>query len=141
MKTIKLSGILLAFTLMLGTSCKKYEEGPFISLRSKKERLSNEWKIDKMYDENGNELEISELERALKIIYEKSGGFSIKLGDDDFITGTWEFGDKKKTIISTHENPFTSEMEKDTVQIIKLKEKELWLENSDGGRNQFIPFD
>mgnify|MGYP002640353322 CR=1 FL=1 len=32
--------------LFLG-SCKKYDEGPFISLRSKEKRMSGEWKVQK----------------------------------------------------------------------------------------------
>ena len=42
--------VYLAFVLMIGaitiTSCRKYEEGPNISLRSKEARIANNWRIE-----------------------------------------------------------------------------------------------
>ena len=58
MKRMKTSGLFLVLVMLVSSltfqSCSKYEEGPSISLRSKKARLVNKWKIDKMY-KNGTE--------------------------------------------------------------------------------------
>ena len=35
-------------SLLILSSCKKYDEGPAISLRSKEKRLCQEWKLDKV---------------------------------------------------------------------------------------------
>ncbi|MCB9189597.1 MAG: hypothetical protein H6599_10010 [Flavobacteriales bacterium] len=37
--------ISIAIASMIGTSCKKGEEDPFLSLRSRKARITNEWKV------------------------------------------------------------------------------------------------
>lgn len=43
-----LTGTTLAFVLL--ASCKKYDDGPAFSFRSKKERVTNVWKINYAYD-------------------------------------------------------------------------------------------
>ena len=45
------SKILLVAILALGvqlTSCKKYEDGPAISLKSKNKRLVGDWELEKL---------------------------------------------------------------------------------------------
>ncbi len=67
MKKIRLSGLFLALVMVMSTltfqSCGKYEEGPAFSLRSKKSRLVNKWKIDKLY-KNGVEEQLTTEEQA-----------------------------------------------------------------------------
>ena len=41
--------------MIFGASCGKYEEGPGISLRSKKARLANTWTITKTVTKDGDE--------------------------------------------------------------------------------------
>ena len=41
--------MLIALTTTLLPACKKYEDGPYISFVSRKERVVNAWKIDKVY--------------------------------------------------------------------------------------------
>ncbi|MBL7812551.1 MAG: hypothetical protein JNL57_10040 [Bacteroidetes bacterium] len=59
MKLARITALALAGTLVF-SSCK-YKDGPKVSLRSKRDRVSNEWKIDKMtwmvIDDQGNLVE------------------------------------------------------------------------------------
>ncbi len=126
---------ILTFTLMaffaLGlTSSCKYEEGPFISLRSKKERVANTWKIEKQIDEDGN---TTQPNNNTKWTFTKDG--KVKINGTEY--GKWEFGDNKETFIliigiasNNSETEFT---------ILKLKEKEFWLEEDDGSETHFEP--
>ena len=43
---LKLFLILICFVTF---SCKKYEDGPTVSLRTKKARVVNKWKVDSYY--------------------------------------------------------------------------------------------
>ena len=42
---MKKATIYLSLLLILATACKKYDEGPLISLRSKEKRLCQKWDI------------------------------------------------------------------------------------------------
>lgn len=52
--TLRLSLILI---LAIFFGCKKYEEGPMFSLKSKKERVSGKWQVAKLTADGKNELE------------------------------------------------------------------------------------
>ena len=39
----------------LWTACKKYDDGPLISLRSRSERVANNWRVEKAID-NGKDV-------------------------------------------------------------------------------------
>ena len=55
---VKQSTLLLAaaaVTILNFESCKKYEDGPLFSLRSKKARLTGEWELVKINGQNPNE--------------------------------------------------------------------------------------
>ena len=40
---------LAALLFLCAPACKKYDEGPALSLRSKKSRIANKWKVDKLF--------------------------------------------------------------------------------------------
>ncbi|MBI4645693.1 MAG: hypothetical protein HY738_03610 [Bacteroidia bacterium] len=106
--------------VMIIAGCNKYEEGPVISLRSKKERVVNIWKIDKIY------IDSAEYPNYLPSDYEieiKKDGTYSKISSGTTYTGTWEFDEKKELIIF---DKGTADEEKPT--ILKLKEKDLWLQ-------------
>lgn len=52
--------ILLVLSVLLLFGCKKYEEGPSISFRTKKARLTNAWNIERKVFPNGTEEVLSE---------------------------------------------------------------------------------
>ncbi len=133
MKTLKLFGlgIVASATLLLG-SCKKYEEGPMVSLKSKKERVSNTWKIEKAY-RNGNDVTsdydqyelqmLTDGDARLVAIY-TFGDFTFEAETD----GTWNFQNDKEEIRLDFENDDADNV----YQILKLKEKELWIREKGG---------
>lgn len=122
--------ILLAFLLpVFFTGCKKYVEGPALSFKSKLERVSNHWKLSQLIvngkDETANFTEFEAL-------FLDSGTFELYLGALKIQEGSWEFSAKKESIIMSGKDilnqPFSYEWE-----IIRLKEKELWTKEDEGG--------
>ncbi len=129
MKKINLTVMLIVATLLFLTSCNKYEEGPSISLRSKTERLCNIWKPVKILV-NGSETILSADQQKITVEFQKDGDVFITfyyLGIAVPQTGKWEFYDKSTKLILTM-NTDDSDPSKDTLTILKLMEKELWLE-------------
>ena len=61
MRTLKLTTLLLALTLVFGSTSCKYEDGPSLSLRTKKARLAGEWIIEKTVNKDGKETTIKQL--------------------------------------------------------------------------------
>ena len=129
---MKVNYLIVAFlTSIVFTSCK-YEEGPAVSLNSKKERVANHWKAEKVY-ENGND--ITENYDQYELIFEENGNATLlskyEIGGADvyFDTkGTWQFEDAKETLKTMYEN---SDADK-TYTILKLKENEMWLKEKGG---------
>lgn len=135
MKKIKNYFLLIgAFTLVLA-SCKKYEEGPFISIIPKDERMDNTWKV-KNYFENGVDktTEFNNLLQNAVLKIEKSGtyNFSYKAGGllDYSESGTWRFINNKEDFETTKTTGISSVS---THHILKLKESELWYYDMDNG--------
>jgi hypothetical protein len=113
---------------LLTTSCKKYDEGPAISLRSKKARVVNKWKAEKVM-ENGKDVTSDyqgvtwEFKDDNKLYFNFPGGLAI--------TGKWEFNNDKSKIIVTLD--ITNE--KSELEILRLKEKSMWLKEKDKDDN------
>jgi hypothetical protein len=135
----KLNVILLtvvASVLML-TSCSPYEEGPAISLRSRTERLCNEWRLTRLYI-NGTEQTLSSFDQQTTLEFKDNGtiNYSYAVMDSTAIvitgSGTWEFNDDETEVFTTITYTLGG-TEKDTFKILRLKEEELWLENNEDG--------
>ena len=112
-------------------SCKKYEDGPAISLLSKKARIANIWKVDTYYL-NGKDktTEYRQLVVREKLIFFQSGEFQYsELSNWIWVTpeysGTWKFVNDKEEVELT---PSTSTVKTKTYKILRLKNKSLWLE-------------
>lgn len=124
MKNLVIASI-LGFVFLFA-ACGKYEDGPKISLKTKKARLVGEWKVEKVLV---NGVENPAALAAMNIStseFDKDGEFTIKLGLLNF-EGTWNFGDGKETI----ETQMEGESTKDVYTILRLTNKELWTENVD----------
>lgn len=107
--------LLIVFPLFILASCGKYEEGPHLSFRSKKSRLTGYWVAEKTYI-NGNQ------QNNYSSYYDiqKDGDFG-----NDGTNGTWSFSDNKEKVIFTTNGFFTTTSE---VKILKLTNKEWWIE-------------
>ena len=128
-KITKQLSALLGITLLLGTTaCKKYEEGPGISFRSKAERVANTWLIDQYVGADGD---IDKETDSDTFVFTKDGKASITYNN---VTqdGTWEFQKDKEEI------KFDYEFYDATYKIIKLKEKEMWLADEDNDQIHFV---
>ena len=88
--------LVLISILFVGSACKKYDEGPLISLRSKEKRLCQKWKLYEAYW-NGEQTEINSTE----VEYKTNGKYHSK-----YITTTdtieenydWQWDDNKSNI-------------------------------------------
>lgn len=115
----------LFFLLSIGvlSSCK-YDEGPILSLRAKKERVANEWKVEKVIEANGTERE----GRDDHWTFTKDGALFVN-GNEK---GRWEFGSDKESLILEQKPGPDEEFE-----ILRLKEQEMWLESEDDEEIRF----
>ena len=124
---IKITAMLLllaAFTIPTIQSCKKYPEGPSISLRSREERVANTWKVEN-YKINGTDY--TSLVAGYEQTFSKNGAYSYSSGTVNG-SGTWAFQNEEAEIRITGTNSQPSE----TLFILKLKEKDFWYYYMDG---------
>ena len=113
---------------LLTTSCKKYDEGPAISLRSKKARVVNKWKAEKVM-ENGKD--VTSDYQGVTWEFKDDNKFYFNFLGILPITGKWEFNNDKSKIILTYD--ITNE--KSELEILRLKEKSMWLKLNDKDDN------
>lgn len=117
----KLVAFLAAIVLIVSVnSCKKYEDGPLLSLRSKTARIVNEWVIDKVMT-NGVDVTANYPDDYLLTINDDLT--YTMLGNAVTQEGTWAFDEKKESIIFT----LTSSGMDYLYTIKRLKNKELTL--------------
>jgi hypothetical protein len=118
--------LLLIAALAIPTiqSCKKYPEGPAISVHSRAERVANTWKVEN-YKINGTDYTstVSDYQET----YSKDGQYSFVFGAFSG-SGTWAFQNDEAEIRITGINTQPSQ----TLFIQKLKEKEFWYYYMDG---------
>jgi len=124
--TLKFSLTAIIAVAVLFSSCGKYEDGPKISLASKKSRLVNTWKLVEEI-QNGVVLNLSGYSIVTDI--KKDGSYTYTysytiLGVPYFgtTTGTWQFSSDKESLIMTPNGSSTAS----TATILRLKSKELW---------------
>jgi len=117
--------VLFSGTMLLSVQgCKKYNDGPLISLASRTERVANTWKVDN-YKVNGNDY--TSLVTNYTETYTKNGNYSYEWGSFSG-TGTWAFQNNDKEIRITGTDNQTSI----TLFILKLEEKQFWYYYMDG---------
>ena len=114
--------ISLILVITFSPSCKKYDEGPSLSLLSKKQRLTGKWEVASFFF-NGEELQLINKE---EMTVNKNGTFSrtILIGTNSFNNdGNWAFSEDKKELILTYNSNTTENW------IIKrLSNKQLFIE-------------
>jgi Domain of unknown function (DUF5004) len=129
---------LVAFTGLIG--CKKYDDGPAFSLRSREERVANTWRIDRAM--NGSDDVTSafdQYELRLTKDHDASLTATYTLFGTDFsftTSGTWSFENKDEDLRLDFDDSDADE----TYQILRLKETELWLREKGGDLElQLVP--
>lgn len=125
MKTFKLILLVLSLGIFFN-SCKKYEDGPAISLKTKKMRLCRKWNFTEGTLE-GNPLQFSYYMYTDEYEYKTNGKYIIT-GEDarnaktSYLEGTWSFSDKKENLVRSI---YTNSSE--TLSILRLTSTDLWL--------------
>ena len=132
---MKISSTRILFALLAGsalTGCKKYDDGPLFSLRSREERVANDWRIDRAMDGssdvtsyfNNYELRMTRDHDATL-----TANYTLFGADFDFSTsGTWDFENHSEDLRLDFSNDDADE----TWEILRLKETELWLHEKGG---------
>ena len=111
----------MLISIITFNSCKKYPDWPALSLRTKTERVSNVWKIEKR-TKNGVDITAGTSEKTYE--FRKDGAF-IYTSNSTTETGTWAFIDKKERLDVKTSDSFKW-------KILRLKEKEMWAQENDG---------
>ena len=123
-----------SFVLMLGflvAGCGKYPDGPGLSLKTKKGRLAGKWKIEKYIDSSG-----VESFPTSDVFYTFERDETYQATEQGLtVNGTWEFVDSKESLkrsFTLSNVNFSS-----TDKILRLTNKELWLEDEDGDKTYY----
>jgi len=117
--------LLLIFTSVV--SCKKYPEGPAISISSKSSRLSNVWKVEKVI-KNGADVSSLFTSTNYTETYEKNGGFSFSSSLFNG-SGAWNFANNNTMIKRSGVNGQISS----DITILRLKSNSLWYKSTFNG--------
>lgn len=142
--------LLMIFVLELG-SCKKYPDGPVISLRTKCQRITGEYQLEK-YIVNSID---STNSLSHSVYFPQQGSYSTfqyqyKFLKEDlqliepYIGGSWELISKKEKLRlfpSYHDSSqvqYYEILKKGDYEILRLTNKEFWLGSSEGGVNREI---
>lgn len=131
-KYVYLFGFLLAFSLV---GCSKYDNGPWISLRSKQNRLVNPWKYSLVLL-NGNNVMDGKVPGTINftessIGFNKEGRFTEVNTIDDTANqkdGSWSFDEDKAILQLTYDDGSDNR----NLTILKLKHEDLWLKEESG---------
>jgi hypothetical protein len=111
-------------------SCQKYPDGPMFSLRSRTERVSNDWKIDN-YSINGSDF--TSLVSNYTETFSSNGDYSYSWGLLDG-TATWKFQNNDEEIQLTGTNNQSDR----NLFIQKLEEDAFWYYYMDGNNKYEI---
>jgi len=124
----KLATIFVLISIVILNGCSKYEDGPVFSLRSKKARLVNKWKLEKLL--------IDGIESGVQGQYPPNLDVWVEFKKDDTFenfwgsNGKWEFNDSKEKIRLLSENSVLIK----ELTILALKENELKIEYESGNQ-------
>ncbi|WP_306639859.1 lipocalin family protein [Sanyastnella coralliicola] len=120
-RTITLMSLAAAFAL---TSCGKYEDGPGISLRSKKARLVGEWQLEELEIEGTDyTADVNRWEWEFKDDEEFRYSLQIEGFDTYAPQGEWSFSNNKEEVELTFDDGDRVDLE-----IKRLTNSELWFE-------------
>lgn len=116
--------LVVLITLPTIQGCKKYPDGPMLSLHTRSERVANTWKVDN-YKINGTDY--TSLVTGYTETFTKDGNYSYSWGNLAG-TGTWTFQNNDAEIRITG----IANQADYTLVIMKLEEKQFWYYYMDG---------
>lgn len=120
--------ITLSTVLLVGaSSCKKYNEGPAISLVPKQERVANTWVVQKAFEDGQD---VSDQYDQYELYLTSDGDAQLTAKYKAFgvnytteTNGTWTFQNEKQEIMFDYED----DDQDGTYQILRLTQDEFWL--------------
>lgn len=128
------------------SSCRKYEEGPNISLRTKRARVTNNWKLESAL--------VNGVERSLDPFYAKQKHYMYSDGkylvtiinpvtlEARNLQGTWKLFDDDKRIALTTRDEITLKDSTNEYNILKLFNKQFWIRKTDNSEEyHMVPFE
>ncbi|HBS85419.1 MAG: hypothetical protein A2W91_16555 [Bacteroidetes bacterium GWF2_38_335] len=140
MKKLLSIAVLLAGVAIIFSSCGKYEDGPKISLKSKKARVAAEWVVEKTYF-NDTEQTLDGDEQYYIMALEKDGtgkyiveahtdseGNAVAGGEAEI---EWEFDEDNLKIRTRMKFGDAWSDWGDYTEITRLKENELWTKDTE----------
>jgi hypothetical protein len=142
------SFVLLLLSLLLTgiSACRKYEEGPNISLRTKKARITNNWKYESA-QVDGVEVSQDPFYAKQKHYFYRDGEYIQTIIDPVTLearnlNGRWLLFDNDRKISITVKIPPANQDSTNNYSILKLFERQMWLRSTDNSREyHFTPFD
>lgn len=117
-------------TIIALSGCKKYEDGPGLSLSSKISRVAATWEFKKV---RYNSLDETSAFFGYTWEIEKDGDFNL-VSPGNIEHGKWEFALDKEAIDFRYDDGGFIER----YNIKRLTNKELWMENIDDGDRFYI---
>lgn len=146
MKKIVLFSVVALLGIVSLTSCRKYEEGPNISLRKKEARVTNNWKIESA-QLNGTEVSLDPYWAKQKHYMYRDGKYIVTIIDPVTLEarnlqGTWQLYDDDRKIALTTKN-FSGNIDStNDFNILKLYNKQFWIRKTDNSLElHFVPFE
>lgn len=126
--------LLPLFIIIISLSGCYYDEGPIISLRTPESRVVNKWKYQK-FTSNGQDL--MSLYRNSWVEFKKDRTAYFYEDTAYSYTAAWEFSDDYKTLYLNCSDDSSNTWEID-YNILKLRDKEMWLESDLGSITMYI---
>jgi hypothetical protein len=141
-KSVQYFPLFLIIAILIFGGCKKYPEGPSLSLLTKKERVTNDWVIDKYFvDDTDNTQAYRNVFSKSKLSINRDGSYQKETVSEKSTTvtkGKWHFGYKHYTLvfneisITQNSNQKVANAEHSN-EILKLKRIELWFRETTAG--------
>lgn len=131
--------------LLVGISgCKKYQDGPWLSLATKKSRLVNTWQVNEAIDRLG--LEVTAQFQGYSFQFEGDGSAQVIFPnpiDPDTLEGTWNWMDEKEILewVLTGDTTFFLYGARASFDILRLKSGELWLADPENTKIYLEPLE
>ena len=139
--------LFFAFVMVASiSSCRKYEEGPNISFRSKEARITNNWRYESA-QVDGVEVSSDPFYAKQKHYFYRDGKYIQTIIDPITLEarnlqGNWVLYDNDKKIAVTVKIPPANKDSTNNYSILKLFEKQMWLRTTDNSREyHFTPFE
>ena len=131
--TKRLFAITLFSALLFMGACSKYEDGPAVSVLTKKARLSRAWVVEKYIDGDDGEETAGNNDDVLT--FYKDGNYSYTSGIFN-VDGNWSFINNDEDLQTQYSILGISTT--DHVKILRLTTKELWVQEDNNDEIHYI---